>query len=399
MPVSVTGASPYPCLVVCVGRQHQECCECFQRAAAYAQQQDTLHLLSLRRLEGATGHAGGDSGGGYWAAYLTQKLSASAAAAGGGPQMLAVLSYQNSVRTSRVRQTCSVFPVRGHQRALRMPVSTRQALGGVQLEEAVVPAGLQPWPGAGEAEAVTDLTCWAASQAVVSVMVAGTLWLELNRNFSSLYRMTATLSSINGPPYIQPLAPDRTICFTGAGAPQLSQPHGLPEGSTGAEVSGLPGLSHVRATTSCAAEQRSRYAEVVGLTELKLGCILYPGLLHSSLSQWSHLPACRLVRASWAKRCSLLTQLWSQHAEAGHAVVGPGHCSTPQQRPMVFSLKPCTYTPGDPLNLLYSEAHCGGGGMMGPPQVPVRPIAYTPCFQGTHITLEDGGWAWRGAQR
>ncbi|XP_054868346.1 protocadherin Fat 3a isoform X5 [Amphiprion ocellaris] len=43
-------------------------------------------------------------------------------------------------------------------------------------------------------------------------------------------------------------------------------------------------------------------------------------------------------------------------------------------------------TSGDPLNL-YSEpgmgtAMVGGGGMMGPPQVPVRPMAYTPCFQG-----------------
>ncbi|KAM7413789.1 hypothetical protein PAMA_020925 [Pampus argenteus] len=50
-------------------------------------------------------------------------------------------------------------------------------------------------------------------------------------------------------------------------------------------------------------------------------------------------------------------------------------------------------TPGDPLNL-YSEpglgpSVAGGGGMMGPPQVPVRPMAYTPCFQGDpRSTLE-----------
>ncbi|XP_028275191.1 protocadherin Fat 3 [Parambassis ranga] len=50
-------------------------------------------------------------------------------------------------------------------------------------------------------------------------------------------------------------------------------------------------------------------------------------------------------------------------------------------------------TPGDPLNL-YSEpgmgrAIMGGGEMMGPPQVPVRPMAYTPCFQGDpRSTLE-----------
>ncbi|XP_062417297.1 protocadherin Fat 3a [Pungitius pungitius] len=50
-------------------------------------------------------------------------------------------------------------------------------------------------------------------------------------------------------------------------------------------------------------------------------------------------------------------------------------------------------TPGDPLNLYTEPGHgaivVGGGGMMGPPQVPVRPMAYTPCFQGDpRSTLE-----------
>lgn len=55
-------------------------------------------------------------------------------------------------------------------------------------------------------------------------------------------------------------------------------------------------------------------------------------------------------------------------------------------------------TPGDPLNL-YSEQvmgpnMAGKGRMMGPPQVPVRPMTYTPCFQGdswsTHEKMTDG---------
>ncbi|XP_040049953.2 protocadherin Fat 3 isoform X3 [Gasterosteus aculeatus] len=50
-------------------------------------------------------------------------------------------------------------------------------------------------------------------------------------------------------------------------------------------------------------------------------------------------------------------------------------------------------TPGDPLHLYSETGHgaivAGGGGMMGPPQVPVRPMAYTPCFQGDpRSTLE-----------
>jgi protocadherin Fat 1/2/3 len=51
-------------------------------------------------------------------------------------------------------------------------------------------------------------------------------------------------------------------------------------------------------------------------------------------------------------------------------------------------------TPGDPLNLYAEAGLCatvigGGAGMLGPPQVPVRPMAYTPCFQGDpRSTLE-----------
>lgn len=44
-------------------------------------------------------------------------------------------------------------------------------------------------------------------------------------------------------------------------------------------------------------------------------------------------------------------------------------------------------TPGDPLNL-FSETGLGPT-VMGPPQVPIRPMAYTPCFQGDpRSTLE-----------
>lgn len=54
--------------------------------------------------------------------------------------------------------------------------------------------------------------------------------------------------------------------------------------------------------------------------------------------------------------------------------------------------------PGDPLSL-YSEmgldpSMVGGVGVIGPPQVPVRPMAYTPCFQGEPLSklekMSDG---------
>lgn len=55
-------------------------------------------------------------------------------------------------------------------------------------------------------------------------------------------------------------------------------------------------------------------------------------------------------------------------------------------------------TPGDHLNL-YSEPGIeptvvAGVGVMGPPQVPVKPMAYTPCFQGDPLSklekMSDG---------
>ncbi|KAM6933567.1 protocadherin Fat 3-like [Xenentodon cancila] len=55
-------------------------------------------------------------------------------------------------------------------------------------------------------------------------------------------------------------------------------------------------------------------------------------------------------------------------------------------------------TPGDHLNL-YAEPGIepnlvGGVGLMGPPQVPVKPMAYTPCFQGDPLSklekMSDG---------
>ncbi|XP_037402670.1 protocadherin Fat 3a isoform X1 [Pygocentrus nattereri] len=48
---------------------------------------------------------------------------------------------------------------------------------------------------------------------------------------------------------------------------------------------------------------------------------------------------------------------------------------------------------GDPINL-YTE---GGGVIVGPPQVPVRPMAYTPCFPGDG-SLEKRGGTRRGAE-
>uniref|UniRef100_A0A4W6CNV3 FAT atypical cadherin 3a n=1 Tax=Lates calcarifer TaxID=8187 RepID=A0A4W6CNV3_LATCA len=222
--------------------------------------------------------------------------------------------------------------------------------------------------------------------------------------------------------------------------------------------------------------KRSRYAEVVGLTELKLGCILYPdaclqqpcrnGATCTSLPSGGFSCSCNpqytggrcemeitanpegecenggvcvnthgsfycnCTAGFVGQRCSLRPVV-VPNMQAGHAVVGKEELIgiavvlfviitliilfiafrkkvfqknysrnnlSLVQDPATAALlnkangvqfKTLHCTPGDPLNLYSEPTVVGGGGMMGPPQVPVRPMAYTPCFQGDpRSTLE-----------
>uniref|UniRef100_A0A672H9V7 FAT atypical cadherin 3a n=1 Tax=Salarias fasciatus TaxID=181472 RepID=A0A672H9V7_SALFA len=100
-----------------------------------------------------------------------------------------------------------------------------------------------------------------------------TVALELNRNFSSLALDDSYVERRRGPSLMQPLAPDRTIYF-GALVSPLHRAQFDPR-----VLGGFQGcLDSVTLNNNELPLQnkRSRYAEVVGLTELKLGCILYP---------------------------------------------------------------------------------------------------------------------------
>ncbi|XP_047191403.1 protocadherin Fat 3a isoform X11 [Scophthalmus maximus] len=105
-----------------------------------------------------------------------------------------------------------------------------------------------------------------------------TVALELNRNFSSLALDDSYVEQRRGPPFIQPLAPDRTIYF--GALVQHPNSRSLVDSQKDPPVlEGFQGcLDSVMLNNNEMPLQnkRSRYAEVVGLTELKLGCILYP---------------------------------------------------------------------------------------------------------------------------
>uniref|UniRef100_A0A8C3G6N7 FAT atypical cadherin 3a n=1 Tax=Cyclopterus lumpus TaxID=8103 RepID=A0A8C3G6N7_CYCLU len=105
-----------------------------------------------------------------------------------------------------------------------------------------------------------------------------TVALELNRNFSSLALDESYVERRRGPPFTQPLAPDRSIYF--GALVQHPNSRSLVDSQKDPRVlEGFQGcLDSVMLNNNELPLQnkRSRYAEVVGLTELKLGCILYP---------------------------------------------------------------------------------------------------------------------------
>ncbi|KAJ4935549.1 hypothetical protein JOQ06_017081, partial [Pogonophryne albipinna] len=314
-----------------------------------------------------------------------------------------------------------------------------------------------------------------------------TVALELNRNFSSLALDDSYVERRRGPPFIQPLAPDRTIYF--GAMVQHPNSRSLVDSQKDPRVlKGFQGcLDSVTLNNNELPLQnkRSRYAEVVGLTELKLGCILYPdaclqqpcrnGATCTSLPSGGFSCSCNpqytggrcemeitacvpnpcqnggvckpignaffcscrrgfkglmceedvnecdrsnlegecenggvCVNTYGSFYCNCTAGFVGQRCglrpvvvpdmQAGHTVVGKEELIGIAVDPATAALlnkangvqfKTLHCTPGDPLNL-YSEATVlGVGGMMCPPQVPVRPMAYTPCFQGDpRSTLE-----------
>uniref|UniRef100_A0A8C9WZ58 FAT atypical cadherin 3a n=1 Tax=Sander lucioperca TaxID=283035 RepID=A0A8C9WZ58_SANLU len=334
-----------------------------------------------------------------------------------------------------------------------------------------------------------------------------TVALELNHNFSSLALDDSYVERRRGPPFLQPLPPDRSIYFGALvqhpNSRSLLDPQKDPQVLEGFQ--GCLDSIMLNNNELPLQNKRSRYAEVVGLTELKLGCILHPDacLQHPCRNgaSCSSLPSggfscscnpqytggrcemeitacfpnpcqnagtckpignaflcscrrgfkgltceedvnecdrnnpegecenggvcvntygsfyCNCTAGFVGQRCGLRPVVVPD-MQAGHTVVGKEELIgiavvlfviitliilfiafrkkvfqknysrnnlSLVQDPATAALlnkanglqfKSLHCTPGDPLNL-YSEP-----GLLGPPQVPVRPMTYTPCFQG-----------------
>uniref|UniRef100_A0A672H9N6 FAT atypical cadherin 3a n=1 Tax=Salarias fasciatus TaxID=181472 RepID=A0A672H9N6_SALFA len=329
-----------------------------------------------------------------------------------------------------------------------------------------------------------------------------TVALELNRNFSSLALDDSYVERRRGPSLMQPLAPDRTIYFGALVQPPNSR--SLMDSQKDPRVlGGFQGcLDSVTLNNNELPLQnkRSRYAEVVGLTELKLGCILYPdaclqqpcrngatctslpsgGFSCSCIPQYTgarcemeitacvpnpcqnggvckpignaFLCSCRrgfrgltceedvnecdrsnpdgdcenggvcvnthgsfycnCTAGFVGQRCSLRPVVVPD-MQAGHAMVGKEELigiavvlfviviliilfiafrkkvfqKNYSRNNLSLVQDPATAALLNKANgVQFKTLHCG---MMGPPQVPVRPMAYTPCFQGDpRSTLE-----------
>nr|XP_061797028.1 protocadherin Fat 3-like isoform X3 [Nerophis lumbriciformis] len=105
-----------------------------------------------------------------------------------------------------------------------------------------------------------------------------TVAMELNRNFSSLSLDDSYVERRHGQAFMQPLAPDRTIYFgalvqhpTSRSLIDSQKDRKVLEGFQGCLDSVMLNNNELPLHN-----KRSRYAEVVELTELKLGCILFP---------------------------------------------------------------------------------------------------------------------------
>uniref|UniRef100_A0A4W3IWA4 FAT atypical cadherin 3a n=1 Tax=Callorhinchus milii TaxID=7868 RepID=A0A4W3IWA4_CALMI len=170
--------------------------------------------------------------------------------------------------------------------------------------------------------------------------------LELNRNFTSLSLDDSYVERRRVPLHFHPLGIDNSIYF-GAQVPAVAA-RGLSIQNSAQVLGGFQGcLDSVVLNNNQLPLQnkRSHFAEVVGLTELKLGCVLYPdacarnpcqnGGSCTSLPSGGHVPAAKYwtvdsypntLSVSTGYQCSCLSQFTGNQCETEVTACVPNPC-------------------------------------------------------------------------
>ncbi|KYO28522.1 hypothetical protein Y1Q_0005325 [Alligator mississippiensis] len=150
------------------------------------------------------------------------------------------------------------------------------------------------------------------------------VFLELNRNFTSLSLDDSYVERRKAPLYFQTLSTDSSVYF-GAQV-QVDNVRSLTDKRTTQVLSGFQGcLDSVVLNNNELPLQnkRSSFAEVVGLTELKLGCVLYPDACERN--PCLNGGSCTSV-PSGGYQCSCLSQYTGRNCESEITACFPNPC-------------------------------------------------------------------------
>uniref|UniRef100_A0A803V7Q4 Protocadherin Fat 3 n=1 Tax=Ficedula albicollis TaxID=59894 RepID=A0A803V7Q4_FICAL len=150
------------------------------------------------------------------------------------------------------------------------------------------------------------------------------VFLELNRNFTSLSLDDSYVERRRAPLYFQTLSTDSSVYF-GAQV-QVDNVRSLTDKRTTQVLSGFQGcLDSVVLNNNELPLQnkRSSFAEVVGLTELKLGCVLYPDACERHPCQ--NGGTCAAV-PSGGYHCNCLSQFTGRNCESEITACFPNPC-------------------------------------------------------------------------
>uniref|UniRef100_A0A5F7ZWY3 Protocadherin Fat 3 n=1 Tax=Macaca mulatta TaxID=9544 RepID=A0A5F7ZWY3_MACMU len=150
------------------------------------------------------------------------------------------------------------------------------------------------------------------------------VFLELNRNFTSLSLDDSYVERRRAPLYFQTLSTESSIYF--GALVQADNIRSLTDTRVTQVLSGFQGcLDSVILNNNELPLQnkRSSFAEVVGLTELKLGCVLYPDACERSPCQ--HGGSCTGL-PSGGYQCTCLSQFTGRNCESEITACFPNPC-------------------------------------------------------------------------